>query len=88
MAQKRLLTNGNAFKKTDGRWCVVVWYIDERGDKKRKSFSGTTKQAVNKKITDYIADFNESIIEPQITEMYYVKKDTAILSGITDGFEM
>ena len=24
----------------------------------------------------------------QITEMYHVKKDTARLSGITDGFEM
>ena len=68
MAQKRLLTNGNAFKRTDNRWCGVVWYMDERGDRKRKSFSGTTKQAVNKKITDYIADFNESIIESQETK--------------------
>ena len=68
MAQKRLLTNGNAFKRTDGRWCGVVWYMDERGDRKRKSFSGTTKQAVNKKITDYIADFNESIIESEETK--------------------
>ena len=24
--QKKLLTNGNAFKRTDGRWCGVVWY--------------------------------------------------------------
>ena len=68
MAQKRLLTNGNAFKRTDGRWCGVVWYMDERGVRKRKSFSGTTKQAVNKKITDYIAYFNESIIESQETK--------------------
>ena len=68
MAQKRLLTNGNTFKKTDGRWCGVVWYMDERGVRKRKSFSGTTKQAVNKKITDYIADFNESIIESEETK--------------------
>ena len=48
--------------------CGVVWYMDERGDRKRKSFSGTTKQAVNKKITDYIADFKESIIESQETK--------------------
>ena len=65
---KRLLTNGNAFKRTDNRWCGVVWYMDERGVRKRKSFSGTTKQAVNKKITDYIADFNESIIESEETK--------------------
>ena len=68
MSKKRLLTNGNAFKRTDGRWCGVVWYMEERGDRKRKSFSGTTKQSVNKKITDYIADFNESIIESQETK--------------------
>ena len=61
--QKTLLTNGNAFKRTDGRWCGVVWYMDEKGERKRKSFSGTTKQEVNKKITDYIADFNKEIIE-------------------------
>ena len=24
--QKKLLTNGNVFKRTDGRWCGVVWY--------------------------------------------------------------
>ncbi len=60
--QRRLLTNGNAFKRTDGRWCGVVWYMDEHGERKRKSFSGTTKQAVNRKMTEYIADFNEEII--------------------------
>ena len=61
--QKRLLTNGNAFKRTDNRWCGVVWYMDEKGERKRKSFSGTTKQEVNKKITDYIAVFNNEIME-------------------------
>lgn len=55
--QRKLLTNGNAFKRTDGRWCGVVWYMDEQGERRRKSFSGTTKTEVNKKITDYIADF-------------------------------
>ena len=50
--QKKLLTNGNAFKRTDGRWCGVVWYMDESGERKRKSFSGTTKQEVNKKMTE------------------------------------
>ena len=58
--QKKLLTNGNAFKRTDGRWCGVVWYMDEHGERKRKSFSGTTKADVNKKITQYIADFENA----------------------------
>ena len=61
--QKKLLTNGNAFKRTDGRWCGVVWYMDEHGERKRKSFSGTTKAEVNKKITEYIADFESQTIE-------------------------
>ena len=61
--QKKLLTNGNAFKRTDGRWCGVVWYMDEHGERKRKSFSGTTKAEVNKKITEYIADFDRQAIE-------------------------
>jgi len=58
---KKLLTNGNVFKRTDGRWCGVVWYMDEQGNRKRKSFSGTTKQEVNKKITAYIAEFKNQI---------------------------
>lgn len=61
--QKKLLTNGNAFKRTDGRWCGAVWCMDERGERKRKSFSGTTKAEVNKKITDYLADFDKQAIE-------------------------
>ena len=59
--QKKLLTNGNAFKRTDGRWCGVVWYMDENGARKRKSFSGTTKQEVNKKMTEYISEFDKMI---------------------------
>ena len=59
--RKKLLTNGNVFKRTDGRWGGVVWYKDEQGERKRKSFSGTTKQEVNKKITNYIAEFEKAI---------------------------
>ena len=59
--EKKLLTNGNAFKRTDGRWCGVVWYMDESGERKRKSFSGTTKQEVNKKMTEYIAEFDKMV---------------------------
>lgn len=65
MAQKKLLTNGNVFKRTDNRWGGVVWYSDEQGERRRKSFSGTTKQEVNRKITDYITAFNESKIASQ-----------------------
>ncbi len=60
---KKLLTNGNVFKRTDGRWCGVVWYMDVQGNRKRKSFSGTTKQEVNKKITVYISDFEKQVKE-------------------------
>ena len=41
--------------------------MDESGERKRKSFSGTTKAEVNKKMTEYIAAFNDSIIESQET---------------------
>ncbi len=61
--RKKLLTNGNVFKRTDGRWGGVVWYMDEQGTRKRKSFSGTTKQEANKKITAYIAEFENQVEE-------------------------
>ena len=61
--QRKLLTNGNVFKRTDGRWGGVVWYMDEQGNRKRKSFSGTTKQEANKKITAYIAEFENQLEE-------------------------
>ena len=61
MATRKLLTNGNAFKRTDGRWGGTVWFMDESGERKRKSFSGTTKQEVNKKMTAYIENFNNEV---------------------------
>ena len=63
MSQREILTNGNAFKRTDGRWGGTVWYLDEKGERKRKSFSGTTKAEVNKKMKKYIVEFNEDIVE-------------------------
>lgn len=63
MAVRKLLTNGNTFKRTDNRWGGTVWYMDESGERKRKSFSGTTKQEVNKKMTDYIANFETMAVE-------------------------
>ncbi|MBQ8539235.1 MAG: site-specific integrase [Ruminococcus sp.] len=56
---KVLLTSGNAFKRTDNRWGGVVWYQDEDGERKRKSFSSTTKQGVKDKMTKYIRDFEK-----------------------------
>ena len=35
--------------QTNGRWNGVVWYSDEQGAKKRRSFYGTTKQEVKEK---------------------------------------
>ncbi len=61
--QKKLLTNGNINQLATGRWVGVVWYRDEQGERKRRSFSGKTKTSVNRKITDYIADFNTAIEE-------------------------
>ena len=63
MAQRKLLTNGSAFVRTDGRWAGVVWYMDEHGERKRKSFSGTSKTEVNKKMTNYVAAFDKMVIE-------------------------
>ena len=46
--QKQLLTNGNVFKRTDGRWGGTIWFSDEQGERKRKSFSGRVFERVNK----------------------------------------
>ncbi len=37
--------------------------MDEQGQRKRKSFSGTTKAEVNRKMTTYIADFENQVTE-------------------------
>lgn len=62
MAQKKLLTNGKAFKHTDNRWGGTVWYIDKQGKRKRKCFSGTTKAEVTKKTRSYVVAFNEELL--------------------------
>ena len=54
MSQKRLTTNGNVFRRTDGRWQSVIWYFDEQGIKRRKVFSSKTKTEAQQKITTYI----------------------------------
>ena len=61
MPKKRLTTNGNVFRRTDGRWQSVIWYFDEQGEKKRKTFSSKTKTEAQQKITTYISQFNEEV---------------------------
>ena len=61
MPQKRLTTNGNVFRRTDGRWQSVIWYFDEQGVKRRKVFSSKTKTEAQQKITNYIAQFNAEV---------------------------
>ena len=73
MSQREILTNGNAFKRTDGRWGGVVWYLDEQGARKRKSFSGTTKSEVNKKMKKYIVEFR-----PCLKNKYCTKRKITI----------
>ncbi len=45
----------------------MVWYMDEAGERKRKSFSGITKAEVNKKVTTYIAEFENQTTESDET---------------------
>ena len=61
MPKKRLTTNGNVFRRTDGRWQRVIWYFDEQGIKRRKVFSSKTKTEAQQKITTYIAQFNAEV---------------------------
>ena len=48
-----------------------------------KQADGTIKSLTPKQVADLLGHSTS-----QITEMYYVKKDTERLQGITDGFEM
>ena len=48
-----------------------------------KQPDGTMKALSPRQVADLLGHSTS-----QITELYYVKKDTARLSGITEGFEM
>lgn len=94
--QKKLLTNGNIFKRTDDRWNGVVWYLDEQGQRKRKSFCGNSKQEVKEKITAYIAAFNEQLtasdeskakLEDSMTHWLRVFKFPSVERGTYDRLE-
>ena len=64
MSVRRIKTNGNIHQRKDtGDYIGVVWYVDDDGKDKRKSFSAKTKSGVQTKITNYIAEFNQSVEE-------------------------
>lgn len=54
---------GSAFKHTDNRCGGIIWYMNEHGQQKRKSFSKTIRAEVNKKMTDYISDLENRVVE-------------------------
>ena len=94
--QKKLLTNGNIFKRTDDRWNGVVWYMNEQGERKRKSFSGTSKAEVKEKITEYIAAFNQALevsdesrqtLQASMTRWLQVFKFPSVERGTYDRLE-
>ena len=96
MAQKKLLTNGNVFKRTDGRWNGVVWYLDESGERKRKSFSSATKAEVTKKVRDFVLEFAEQLeeadeakktLQDSITHWLQVFKFPSVERGTYDRLE-
>ncbi len=84
--KKKLLTNGKAFKRTDNRWDGTVWYMDEFGERKRKSFSGTTKAEVNKKMTDYVAEFNQRLTESDESQKNAQREYESLASGVQISF--
>ncbi|MBR1532881.1 MAG: site-specific integrase [Ruminococcus sp.] len=59
--QRQLLTTGTTSKNKKGRWDGSVWYLDEFGERKRKSFSGKTQTEVQEKIKEYIFRFNKEV---------------------------
>lgn len=59
--QRQLLTTGTTSKNKKGRWDGSVWYLDEFGERKRKSFSGKTQSEVQERIKEYILKFNEEV---------------------------
>ena len=88
MSQREILTNGNAFKRTDGRWGGTVWYLDEKGERKRKSFSGTTKSEVNQKMKKYILEFNQQKNDSVESLKTILKDVRRRLAELVTGFQV
>ena len=61
--ERKLLTNGTTSKNKNGRWNGSVWYMDEHGERKRKSFSADTQREVKERIKNYIEHFYD---QPEI----------------------
>lgn len=61
--QRKLLTNGNAFKRTDDRWGVLsgIWMNMEKGS--GNLFQALPSMKLRKKMTDYISNFEKEIFE-------------------------
>ena len=55
--ERKLLTNGTTSRNKNGRWNGSVWYMDEHGERKRKSFSADTQKEVKERIKSYIEHF-------------------------------
>lgn len=96
MAERKLLTTGNAFKRTDGRWNGVVWYMDAAGERKRKSFSASTKSEVQKRMREYVSEFNaqqeesdesKKTLQESMTHWLQVFKFPSVERGTYDRLE-
>ena len=66
--KRELLDKGNIWRKTDGRWIGMVRYRDEFGEMKRKSFSSKKKKDLQEKITDFVINFQEQLINSDETK--------------------
>ena len=65
--KRELLDNGNIWRKSDGRWIGMVRYKDEFGEMKRKSFSSKKKKDLQEKMTDFVINFQEQLINSDET---------------------
>ena len=59
--QKQLLTNGNVFKRTDGRWNGVVWYMGWMSE----GYAYTTVKKVHNLLTDYFQYLTQQELIPK-----------------------
>ena len=66
--KRELLDKGNIWRKTDGRWIGMVRYRDEFGEIKRKSFSSKKKKDLQEKMTDFVINFQEQLINSDETK--------------------
>lgn len=64
MSVRRIKTNGNIHQRKDtGDYIGVVWYVDDDGKDKRKSFSAKTRSEDQQKITNYKCTMSKEITQ-------------------------